>query len=130
MSRSFALTVLALVASLGCGGSSDELIPVSGTVKFADGSPASFESGRVVFEPVAGGPSASGSVEQDGTFAMMTATPGDGVKPGQYKVVVQLWTNYRDQKLAVPDKYGDASTTPLEATVDEDHTHFDLTVEK
>jgi hypothetical protein len=30
----------------------------------------------------------------------------------------------------VPQKYGDASTTPLEATVDADHTHFDFVVEK
>jgi hypothetical protein len=36
----------------------------------------------------------------------------------------------RDQVLAVPDQYGDVATTPLEATVDADHTHFEFTVEK
>jgi hypothetical protein len=61
---------------------------------------------------------------------MMTEKPGDGVKPGNYKVVLQLWKNYRAGTLAVPEEYGKPETTPLEATVDEDHTHFDFVVEK
>lgn len=119
---------IALVA--GCGPADDKLIPVTGSVKSADGSPLEFESGLVVFEPAGAGRSASGGVEKDGTFTMMTQTPGDGVAPGEYKVVVQLWKSYRDQTPALPEKYADAATTPLEAAVDSAHTHFEFTVER
>jgi hypothetical protein len=118
-----------LILAIGCGGG-EELIPVTGTVKNADGSALRFESGLVVFMPEAGGRSANGSVEKDGSFSMTTVEPGDGVKPGKYKVVLQIWKSYRDQTLAVPEKYGDAATTPLEVTVDADQDEFDFEVEK
>ncbi len=114
----------------GCGGGSGEFVPVTGTVTNADGSPVKFESGMLLFQPTGDGKAASGGVEKDGSFKMMTHKPGDGVKPGQYKVVLQLWENYREHKLAAPEKYGDATTTPLEATVDAEHTEFDFKVEK
>jgi hypothetical protein len=129
MARTFLLTVLAALA--GCGGGKGDLLPVTGTVKFVDGSDIKVESGGMVhFEPVAPGDHASGGVEPDGSFTMMTKKPGDGVKPGTYKVVLQIWKNYRAGTLAVPKQYGDAATTPLEVTVDADHTHFDFKVEK
>ena len=120
-----------LGVAVGCGRAGDgDLLPVAGTVKNADGSVIACESGTVNFQPTAGGKSASGALDKDGSFTLTTATPGDGVKPGSYKVTVQAWADYRAQKLAVPAKYGDASMTPLEATVDADHTHFDFVVEK
>jgi hypothetical protein len=123
--------VFAVALMTGCGGS--EAIQVTGAVTNADGTPIQCESGKVLFQPTGTGESAgqhaSGAVNPDGTFAMMTKVPGDGVKPGQYKVVLQLWKSYRDGKLAVPKKYSDATTTPLEATVDGDHTHFEFKVE-
>lgn len=115
--------------TLGCGGA-DAIVPVSGTVKNADGAPLIFESGTIIFQPAAAGRAANGAVDKGGAFAMTTATPGDGVQPGTYKVVLQLWKNYRDHVLAVPEAYGDVSTTPLEVTVDADHDHFDLSIEK
>ncbi|MBA4105556.1 MAG: hypothetical protein C0485_07335 [Pirellula sp.] len=115
--------------TIGCGGA-DALVPVSGTVKNADGAPLVFESGTIIFQPTAAGRAANGAVDKSGAFEMTTATPGDGVQPGTYKVVLQLWKNYRDQVLAVPKTYGDVSTTPLEVTVDVDHDHFDLSIEK
>jgi hypothetical protein len=114
--------------AVGCGGG-DDSIAVTGTVKMADGSPIKCENGMVIFQPAGSGQAASGSVDQDGSFTMMTKVQGDGVKPGQYKVVLQLWKSYRAGTLAVPKKYGDAATTPLEATVDADHAHFDFKVE-
>ena len=118
-----------LALTLGCGGA-DALVPVSGTVKNADGSPLVFESGTIIFQPAAAGRAANGAVDQNGAFAMTTATPGDGVQPGTYKVVIQLWKNYRNHVLAVPEAYGDVTTTPLEVTVDADHDQFDLSIEK
>ena len=126
------LLIVATALMAGCGGGA-EAVQVTGVVTGADGSPIPCESGTVLFQPAAGdnatGQHASGAVLPDGTFKMMTKVPDDGVKPGHYKVVLQLWKSYRDGKLAVPKQYGDASTTPLEATVDGDHTHFEFKVE-
>jgi len=121
--------VLVMCGALGCG-SVDEALQVGGTVKFADGSPVTGESATVVFMPTTSGQGASGSIEPDGSFELMTKQPGDGVQPGQYKVVLKVFKNYREQILAVPEKYGDETITPLEATVDEEHTHFDFVIEK
>lgn len=119
----------ALTVLLGCG-DAGENVPVTGTVKNADGSDLSFESGLVVFEPTTDeGKAASGAVEPDGSFLMMTETPGDGVAPGNYKVVLKIWTSYRGQVPAVPEQYTDAATTPLTATVDVDNDRFDFVVE-
>jgi hypothetical protein len=125
------LLVVAAAFMAGCGGS--EAIQVTGAVVNADGSPVQCESGKVLFQPTATGENAgehaTGDVKPDGTFELMTKVPGDGVKPGHYKVVLQLFKSYRDGTLAVPKKYGDPTTTPLEATVDADHTHFEFKVE-
>jgi hypothetical protein len=124
------LVVLALLGPLGCN-RSDGTVQVTGSVKYADGAAVTGESPLVLFEPVdANGKAASGSIKADGTFDLMTVKPGDGVKPGAYKVVLKVFKNYRAQTLAVPDRYGDAATTPLDATVDSGHTHFDFVVEK
>ena len=123
-----ALSILGLV--LGCGGGEDEMLQVTGTVKNADGSPVTAESAMVVFQPVGEGRAASGSIGPDGDFEMMTFKPGDGMKPGQYKVVLEVWKDYRARTPAVPTEYTTAEATPLEATVDDDNTHFDFVVEK
>jgi hypothetical protein len=125
------LLPLAAVLAIGCGGDAgSEMLPVTGAVKNADGSAVSAQQGgKVLFIPDGSGEPAAGGVEPDGSFTMMTEKPGDGVKPGSYKVVLQLWKDYRAGTLAVPEKYGDAATTPLSATVDADHTQFDFVVE-
>src|SRR5689334_23233572 len=122
------IVFLVAIVSLGCG-AAEGPIPVSGTVKGADGATIPFESGSVIFQPVGAGKPANGAVEASGEFKMTTVSPNDGVHPGTYKVAVQLWKNYRNHQLAVPDKYGDPATTPLEATVDADHDHFDFVIE-
>lgn len=128
------LLIVAAVWMAGCGGGDGGALEVTGVVTNADGTPIPSEGGMVLFQPTTTGESSSakhatGGVKPDGTFTMMTRTPGDGIQPGQYKVVLQLWKNYSKQELAVPKKYGDATTTPLEATVDGDHTHFEFKVE-
>jgi hypothetical protein len=124
------LTLTALLV-VGCGDSGDEMLAVSGTVKNPDGSAVTAEEGGLIqFTPDGSGTTAMGSLEKDGSFTMMTKKPGDGVKPGKYKVVLQLWKNYRAGALAVPKEYSDATTTPLEATVDADNTHFDFVIGK
>src|SRR5215207_6227482 len=114
------LLVIAAALTAGCDGSGDGALEVTGVVTNADGTPIPCEGGMVLFQPAttgetASGKHATGGVKADGTFTMMTRTPDDGMQPGQYKVVLQLWKNYNKQELAVPKKYGNASTTPLEA---------------
>jgi hypothetical protein len=126
MHRSFG--ILVLLSTLGCSGG-DALLPVTGTVKSADGAPLTFEAGTVSFVPSGSGMPADGVVDQSGSFAMKTGA-NDGVQAGKYKVVIQLWKNYRDLVPAMPAPYGEAATTPLEVTVDDDHDHFDFSLEK
>ena len=121
--------IVATVLAVGCGGGGSDALQVTGTVKGPDGAPIKSENGKVIFQAAGSGQSATGGVGADGSFTMMTKVEGDGVQPGQYKVILQLWKNYRAQTLAVPKKYGDATTTPLDVTVDPDHTHFDFKVE-
>jgi hypothetical protein len=78
-----ALAVLAVLA--GCGGGR---YPVNGRVVYEDGSPLT--EGMVVGETTEGGTRAmaQGSVRGDGTFSWGTLKPGDGARPGKYRVVV------------------------------------------
>ena len=125
------LVFLTTVFTLGCGGGSGDLLTVTGTLKNADGSALEApQGGLLTFQPVGEGKPATGNLAPDGSFTTETQSPDDGVKPGKYKVVLQIWKDYRAGKLAVPDMYGKPETTPLEATVDADHTHFDFKVEK
>lgn len=121
--------LLLLILASGCSKHSD-LVQVTGTVKNADGSPLVFEAGSVNFQAMEGAGHATGSVQPDGSFTMMTKKPGDGVKPGRYKVAVQLWKSYSKLIPAAAKKYADPMASPLEATVDAGHTHFDFIVEK
>jgi len=45
------------------------------------------KGGSVVFSPLSeGGKAASSEIQQDGTYTLSTNRPGDGVKPGRYRV--------------------------------------------
>ncbi len=118
---------LALLACCiaGCsgGGPDVEMVPVSGTVHFADGTVPQGEIATVNFEPIAGGPNqrrklAFGEIQPDGSFRMTTVEPGDGVIAGKYKVVFDVRKNNLDVESLVPDKYTKPETTPIEVTVE------------
>lgn len=78
-----------MVAVCGCGRSGEQLFPVTGKV-MVNGKPA---AGALVFlhregradpnEPVP-----YGTAKDDGSFDVITREPGDGVKPGDYKVTI------------------------------------------
>ncbi len=111
---------LLLVATwVGCS-SSEGLVPCNGTVCFTDGEPVQGESATIIFVPMEASESAqsaSSEIQSDGSFQLMTKEPGDGVRPGEYRVVLKVWSNYRDQVLSVAEKYTNAETTPLKWTV-------------
>ena len=73
---------LALI--LGCSDSG--LRTVRGTVTF-DGKP--IPTGSVRFFPSEGGRPAIGQIQTDGSYELSTMQPGDGAKPGQYKVAIE-----------------------------------------
>ena len=127
--------VFGLVLLAGCSGKDSPTLRVTGTVKYADGEAVQGEMANIVFQPdqAAGqvpAKSATGVIEPDGSFELMTQSPGDGAYPGGYKVVLQVWENYREQTPGVPSQYTSAATTPLQATVSADSRTFDFVVER
>jgi hypothetical protein len=111
------------VAGCGGGGPGVEMISVSGTVKFKDGTVPQGERAEVNFEPVAGGPQqlrkvAYGEIQPDGSFEMTTVKPGDGVIAGKYKVIFVVHRTYIGQESVVPERYTKPETTPFEITVE------------
>ena len=78
------LVALALGASAGCSGSDAKLAPVTGVVRL-DGKPLA--SGLVTSWP-AGGRSASGWIQSDGTFKLGTFGEGDGASIGTHRLTV------------------------------------------
>ena len=104
-----------------------ETVPVSGSVSFA-GEPLT--SGMVSFIAVAGdgGSSrpASAPIQGDGTYKASTFKAGDGMIPGQYKIVVtseeQLTVEVRaagkKPVSLIPKQYTSADQTPLTLDVE------------
>jgi hypothetical protein len=80
------LAALLALGPAGCGGNR---YPVEGKVVWRDGTEANeLAGGLVVFESADGTNSASGEIREDGSFRMHTIKPGDGVAPGDYRVLV------------------------------------------
>ena len=112
--------IAALVFLTSCGGGS-KLHPVTGTVLYQD---QPIEGATVVFQPAssAEGTSApSGITGPDGKFKLRTHPHGDGAPAGEYKVLITWYpANAREQenpKNRLPDRYGNPTDTPLQATV-------------
>jgi hypothetical protein len=124
--------ILAL-AALGCGRSATS--PVAGVV-LLDGKPMADVA--VLFVPQSGsGHDATGQTDQNGEFTMSTFKAGDGVIPGEYKVVLSPLgavetTQYSSAEEAMeaaskappksspppfPQQYTRADQTPLRQTV-------------
>jgi len=72
----------------GCGDSARETYPVSGLVRFPDGSV--LRDGSVEFELIGRKPpvTATGMIGPDGTFTLGTFAVGDGAIPGKHRVAV------------------------------------------
>jgi hypothetical protein len=120
-----------LVALVGCGPSSGT-VPVKGKVTY-QGKPVT--RGRITFEPIKLADSRApvrpsmAPIQQDGSFKMSTFESGDGVQPGEYKVIIWAVENEPGDddwgKIGstfelgwlVPEKYGYSTSTPLTVTV-------------
>lgn len=140
------LASLVLILLLGCSGGGPATHSVSGVIMF-DGQPVT--DAQVGFIPVDGQANeegevkpASGQTDSNGRYTLTTyVKPTQQVKgamAGSYKVTVTKGVaenrivEYDDlsQQTGLPDVYGDATQTPLSATVTADGSNnFDFTLE-
>lgn len=105
-----ALALVGLVLVLGCSRPS-ELHPVEGTVSWR-GKPT--PGARVIFHPVSATPNLpqpSALVDDNGSFRVGTRGPGDGARPGEYKVTIE-WLDLSPQ--AETAELGDNVPTPTD----------------
>lgn len=133
----FIWTVVAIATLLtGCQ-EGPQIYPVSGTVKFADGSIPHGEVAVIRFEPVAGSSAAgetkaaAGDIKPDGSFKLTTLNPDDGAFAGEYKVVFSVFKTYLGREPLIDAKYTTAETTPFTATIKAGSTGpFEYTLDK
>lgn len=125
------LTLAALTGVAGCGAGR---YPVTGRVVYDDGSP--LPEGSVVGESTDGGPvMARGSVKSDGRFEWGTDRPGDGAKPGKYRVIV-IPRALGDAELAkgelpaVDGKYTKYETSGITVEVKAEKNELNITVNR
>lgn len=122
------LFLLALAAStlvVGCGPKGPTVVPVSGTVKFKDGSLLKGEILVINFSPANYDnpdgmmPATSDISPEDGSFTLKTGTPQrEGATTGEYRVTIAGTTKYGFRKDdVVAPQYADFNATPLAATV-------------
>ena len=115
----------------GCNRGS-AMYQVRGKVLNKDGSvPRGY--GAVHFEPTSESTAtirkvATGAIEKDGTFELMTRKPGDGVYRGEYAITIAIVKGASDPTPLSPAKYGSAQTTPF-PPITVDHNISDLKLE-
>jgi hypothetical protein len=118
VTRRFGLGLLAwaIVTLAGCRSG---YYPVRGKVTLQDGTPLG--KGMVVFENAEGTQMARGMIRSDGSYELSTARPGDGVRPGRYRVLISAldMTDIPDEQKALPFdvKYTRYRTSGLEFEV-------------
>src|SRR6266699_852890 len=107
-----------IVLLVGC---SSKTAPISGRVKFKDGSDVSVLRGYTVsFEPEDDRISAAGEIGGDGTFKITTFSADDGAIPGRHRVAISPPDSPPDApppKPVIPKKYRDFGTSGLTADI-------------
>ena len=121
---------LTIFLFIGCGGTTAE---VSGRVEFVDGSPIQGGVRNISFIPTDDTTAkirstASGRIEDDGSFKLQGRRPTDGVQKGQYTVTIMALKDPRLGGLLVPEKYTVPKATPfkVDVTADKDDYLFQL----
>ena len=73
----------------GCGGGPDKLFPVRGVISFEDGQPArELAGGTVTFDSEELHKSATGKIQDDGSYQLTSVKKNDGAVLGRYKVMI------------------------------------------
>ena len=97
--RPMAISAVALLVAASLTGCDtfNSLYPVRGRVLF-NGKPM-MGGGTISFIPVneQGGKGAGGEIAEDGTYQLTTSKPGDGCRPGEYRVMIHQSTSREPQ---------------------------------
>lgn len=126
----FVLVGALLVGLPACTGE-PRTFPVKGTVMY-NGKPV--PKGTVLFTPVSGGPTATGELNEEGTYRLTTYKPGDGAVLGEYRVAIMAMEGplQGDPPIApppiIPDKYSSLALSDLKANVHEGDNVCDFTL--
>jgi hypothetical protein len=131
-SRQIPCAVVCLALLTGCGGNT---APVTGRVKFNDGSDAgALARYQVVFESEADKVSASGNIQPDGSFMLSTYGMNDGAVPGKHRVAIKPPASPDPDKPpprpAIPPKYFDPTTSGLSVEIKPGQNSVELEVER
>lgn len=126
MKPQYCLAVVGCLLVLGCGGGPFDIVKVSGTVSYEDGSPIPSDDYRLKFVPLAGSPdgvsfprTATAKVDQAGKFDCATTQKyGDGIIRGEHKVYLKI-NSTSGSGPVVPAAYLSAETTPLKIDTSE-----------
>ncbi|MHC5540654.1 hypothetical protein ACYOEI_20745 [Singulisphaera rosea] len=150
-SRPIIATALSLACGLffsGCGPDDGigQRFKVYGTVKL-NGEPLKKGTINFIPEDTETARPASGSIQEDGTYALTTQTPGDGAMGGKYKVAVNAYDveekntapfgGVADQRLLakvkktsiIPLKYTGTDSSGFTAIVGPSSSKFDFEME-
>lgn len=122
----------------GCGDGRRATYPVTGTVKFADGTPLA--GGTVEFEssdPTAEHLNARGEIQADGAYRLTTYAEGDGAIAGEQRVIVHAPQPPDSGNMSGPPpksvlhpRYRGFDTSGLTFTVQPGENTFPITVER
>ncbi len=128
----YLFTVLLISLLAGCGPDRPQTVAVGGKVTFDGGPPPA--AGMVYFaplEPAEGFPRRAGQAAFDasGQYEATSFEPGDGLRPGKYRVRVACW---RQAPMLETDGVSyvaaDASLADLELSVDSRGVEYDIDV--
>lgn len=115
------------VSLAGCGGG-NRPYPVHGTITYEDGQPArELAGGSVTFNSEELRKSATGAIQEDGSYRLTTVAKNDGAIPGHYKVMIvppSASTGTDREKMStlmlkrvIDPRYESLKTTDLKADV-------------
>lgn len=128
-------TVVAVVVIFGIAGCASGRYPVVGRVTYEDGTPLT--EGNVIGYMSDGGTTVmvQGTVQRDGSFTWGSEKPGDGAKPGKYRVAVIPRTPGDAERAAgvlpaVDGKYSDPDKSGIEVEVRPQKNEVTITVTK
>ena len=73
---------------------------------------------------------ATGQIQDDGSFEMLTLKPGDGVFVGEYTVAFSILTKPMNGDWLIKEEYRRAETTPFTVTIDRRRADLLFEIEK
>lgn len=129
------LLILFIAADLsGCHRGSS-MAHVRGKVTYKDGSVPIGSPALVLFSPADGSTAevkkgASGGIQPDGTFEMVTRVPGDGVYLGTYNVYFNVRSAADSNISMVEAKYAAPKTSGITETITGDRSDLNYVIDK